>query len=145
MLNMKISEIKTYSNRIFDAVLRLLPQLGADTSAFTKRYFKSLLNSRQTHFFIAEVNDQIAGMLTIGTYDIPSGTKMWIEDVVVDISHRGKGIGKELTLFALEYARSLGAKSIELTSRPSRIEANRLYQKLGFELRETNVYQHNLL
>lgn len=59
-------------------------------------------------------------MLTIGTYDIPSGTKVWIEDVVVDESQRGKGIGKELTLFAIGFAKSLGADSVELTSRPSR-------------------------
>ena len=83
-------------------------------------------------------------MLTIGTYDFLSGTKVWIEDVVVDESQRGKGIGKELTLFAIGFAKSLGAESVELTSRPSRIAANSLYKKLGFVLRETNVYRYTL-
>jgi len=82
-------------------------------------------------------------MLTIGTYDIPSGTKVWIEDVVVDESHRGEGIGRQLTLFAIDFAKSKGYKTLELTSRPSRIAANQLYRTLGFTLRETNVYRYN--
>jgi ribosomal protein S18 acetylase RimI-like enzyme len=83
-------------------------------------------------------------MLTIGTYKTPTGIKVWIEDVVVDGSHRGKGIGKELMLFAIDYSRSLGAKDIKLTSRPARIEANELYKKLGFKKYETNFYRYQL-
>jgi len=83
-------------------------------------------------------------MLTLGTYYIPTGTKVWIEDVVVDESQRGKGIGQELTIFAVIFAGSLNAESVELTSRPSRIAANKLYQKLGFIKRETNVYRFDL-
>jgi ribosomal protein S18 acetylase RimI-like enzyme len=142
---MKIREITTFSTKVFKAVLNLLPQLGSDQSALSKKRFEAILNSENTHLFIVEHdNNQIAGMLTIGTYDIPTGTKVWIEDVVVDESQRGRGIGKELTLFAISYAKTMGAKTIELTSKPSRIEANRLYQKLGFVLRETNVYRYML-
>jgi ribosomal protein S18 acetylase RimI-like enzyme len=107
-------------------------------------HFKEILKSKKTHLFIAELNKkQIAGMLTIGTYDIPTGTKVWIEDVVVDESQRGKGIGRALTLFAIDFAKSKGYKAIELTSRPSRIAANQLYRNMGFVLRETNVYRYN--
>jgi ribosomal protein S18 acetylase RimI-like enzyme len=142
---MEIKEINRFSIRVFSAVLKLLPQLGPDVKSLTEKHFKAILKSEKSHFFVAELDDkQIAGMLTIGTYIIPSGLKVWIEDVVVDESQRGKGIGKELTLFAIGFARSLGAGSIELTSKPSRITANKLYKKLGFVLRETNVYRYNL-
>jgi ribosomal protein S18 acetylase RimI-like enzyme len=142
---MEIKEINRFSKRVFDSVLKLLPQLGSDSKSLTEDHFRGILKSGKTHFFIAELdNKQIVGMLTIATYDIPSGTKVWIEDVVVDESQRGRGIGKKLTQFAVGIAKSLGAVSVELTSRPSRIAANRLYKKLGFVLRETNVYRYTL-
>jgi ribosomal protein S18 acetylase RimI-like enzyme len=142
---MKIKEVTRFSTRVFNAVLRLLPQLDPDAIAPQEVHFKEILKSKKTHLFIAELNKkQIAGLLTIGTYDIPTGTKVWIEDVVVDESQRGKGIGRELTLFAIDFAKSKGYKAIELTSRPSRIAANQLYRKLGFVIRETNVYRYDL-
>ena len=144
MNKMEIREINRFSNRVFNATLRLLPQLAPDSAFLTREHFKRILKSKSTHFFIAELDNKIAGILTIATYDIPSGTKVWIEDVVVDESLRGKGIGKALMLFSINYAKSLGAKSIELTSRPSRVAANQLYQKIGFVIRETNVYKYSL-
>ena len=140
---MRIKVIKRFSRRVFDAVTRLLPQLTSGSKLITEKHFREILRSERTHFIIAEAdNEQIVGILTIATYDIPSGSKVWIEDVVVDESHRGKGIGKKMTLFAIDFAKSIGAESIDLTSRPSRIAANKLYQELGFELRETNVYRY---
>ena len=142
---MEIKKVNRFSERVFHAVLKLLPQLAPDAVLPTTQYFNDMLASDNIHFFIAELeNEYIAGMLTIGTYNIPSGKKVWIEDVVVDESQRGKGLGKELMLFAIGYARSLGAKEIELTSRPSRIAANKLYQELGFIAYETNVYKYLL-
>ncbi len=145
ILKMKIKKINRFSTRVFEAVLRLLPQLSSEADLPSKQYFKSILTSDNIHFFIAELdNKQIVGILTIGTYNIPSGTKVWIEDVVVDESQRGKGVGKELILHAISYSRSLGAKNVGLTSRPSRIAANKLYQKMGFVQYETNVYKYQL-
>jgi ribosomal protein S18 acetylase RimI-like enzyme len=142
---MIIKEITRFSIRVFDAVLKLIPQLNPDSELISKEHFKEILKSKRTHFFIAELdNKKIAGILTIATYDIPTGSKVWIEDVVVDESERGKSIGKELMLFAIDFARSKGAESIELTSRPSRFAANQLYRKLGFSIRETNVYRYHL-
>ena len=83
-------------------------------------------------------------MLTIAVYKTPSGIKVWIEDVAVDEAHRGKGIGKELMLAAIDYSKSLGSKDIRLTSRPSRIAANELYLKLGFKKYETNFYRYQI-
>ncbi len=141
---MTIREVNRFSIRIFNAVLRLLPQLGPGTILPTAEHFKGILKSKRTHFFIAEAGKEIVGILTLATYDIPTGTKVWIEDVVVDESQRGKGVGKELMLFAMDFARSAGAAGIELTSKPSRIAANELYKKLGFLQRETNVYKYTL-
>jgi ribosomal protein S18 acetylase RimI-like enzyme len=140
---MEIKKITRFNERAFEAVSRLLPQLSSEAVLLSRQYFKSILASESIHFFIAELdNKQIAGMLTIATYKTPSGIKVWIEDVVVDQSLRGKGIGKELMLFAIDYSRSLGAKDIRLTSRPSRITANELYLKLGFKKYETNFYRY---
>lgn len=141
---MKIKKVTRFSIRTYNAVLKLLPQLDPDATALPEMHFKEILKSKKTHLFVAELNrKEIAGMLTIGTYDIPTGTKVWIEDVVVNESQRGKGIGRALTLFAIDFAKSKGYKAIELTSRPSRMAANQLYRNLGFVLRETNVYRYN--
>lgn len=142
---MRIRKIKRFGTRVYKAVIKLLPQLAPDSELPSERNFKAILKSKSTYFFILELdNNEIAGMLTIATYNIPTGIKVWIEDVVVDESHRGKGFGKDLMIFAIGFARSTGAKSIELTSRPSRIAANKLYQNLGFVLRVTNVYRYQL-
>ena len=142
---MNIKKINRFSTRVFNALRRLLPQLAPDSELPDEKTFKKILKSGSTHFFIAELdNKEIAGILTLVTYDIPSGHKVWIEDVVVDESQRGKGYGREMMLYAISYAGSTGAKSIELTSRPSRIAANQLYRQLGFVIRETNVYRFPL-
>jgi ribosomal protein S18 acetylase RimI-like enzyme len=142
---MKISRINGFSEKVFDSVLRLLPQLAPDAELPTKDSLKGILTSENAHFFTGELDDgKIVAMLTIGTYNTPSGTKVWIEDVVVDESQRGKGFGEELMFFAIDYAKSLGAGSVSLTSRPSRTAANKLYRKIGFIQYETNVYKYLL-
>jgi ribosomal protein S18 acetylase RimI-like enzyme len=84
------------------------------------------------------------GSLTLATFRIPTGVRAWIEDVVVDSSARGHGVGEALNIAAIEEARARGAITVELTSRPSREAANRLYQRLGFVARETNVYRYTI-
>lgn len=142
--SMKIREINRFSNRIFSAVAELLPQLAPGSEQPDKDRFKKILKSEGTHFFIAEDNKKIVGVLTVVTYDLLSGTKVWIEDVVVDESQRGKGYGESLVLFAIDFTRSIGAESIDLTSKPSRTAANQLYLKLGFKIRQTNVYRYEI-
>ena len=83
-------------------------------------------------------------MLTLATFVIPTGVRAWIEDVVVDESARGSGAGAALVEAALEHSAQAGARTVDLTSRPDRQAANRLYQRLGFEERRTNVYRRTL-
>lgn len=143
---MNIKEIKRFNKRTYQAVCRLLPQLDPVAGVLTEEKFREIISSEGTHFFAAEdEKGNISGILSAVVYHIPTGTKFWIEDVVVDEAFRGQGIGKSLMLHAMLFAKALGAKSVDLTSRPSRIAANRLYQELGFELRETNVYRYKVL
>ena len=92
---------------------------------------------------MAEYRNRIIGMFTLATYPIPTTDKYWIEDVVIDKSVRGKGFGREIINYAIEFARQQGAENVNLTSRPFRIEANKLYKSIGFTLRETNAYRYN--
>jgi ribosomal protein S18 acetylase RimI-like enzyme len=141
---MKIREINRFSMRVFNAVSGLLPQLDPGAVLPSEEHLRKVLKSAGTHFFIAEEKKKITGMMTIVTYAVPTGIRVWIEDVVVDESQRGKGIGKELINYALGFAGSMGAESVDLTSRPFRIAANQLYKKSGFAIRETNVYRYTL-
>src|SRR5207253_1563890 len=96
------------------------------------------------HLLLAiDPSGAVLGSMTLVVFRIPTGVRAWIEDVVVDGDARGRGIGDALNRHALDLAYSLGAKTVDLTSRPTREAANRLYQRLGFELRSTNVYRHN--
>lgn len=88
--------------------------------------------------------ERIVGMLTLVTFRLPTGVRAWIEDVVVDGGSRGRGVGEALTQAAIEHASARGAQTVDLTSRPSREAANRLYRRIGFEPRETNVYRFRL-
>ena len=92
--------------------------------------------------FLARIDGEILGCLTLAFYRIPTGLKAWIEDVVVDEAARGRGVGALLNVAALEEARRRGAKDVSLTSRPAREVANRLYVRLGFVARDTNVYRY---
>ncbi len=143
---MKITEVKRYSKKVYDALIRLVPQLGPDVIIPDRKHFRAVIDSGTTHFFTLETeNNKIAGILSLCIYPIPTSTKAWIEDVVVDETLRGKGYGRILMTHAIEFARSTGARSIELTSRPSRIAANRLYRELGFTIRETNLYKYTIV
>lgn len=104
--------------------------------------YKNCWSSSQTARLLAD--QEIAGMLTVGIYHSPTGGKAWIEDVVVDEKYRGQGLSKQLVTHAVRFVKEQGIPLIMLTSNPTRIAANKLYQKLGFEQKQTNVYRMNL-
>src|SRR5687768_11433999 len=104
-----------------------------------------MLAASGTHVLVAREDDgTIVGTLTLVVFRIPTGMRAWIEDVVVDESARGQGAGEALTMRAVELAGEVGAKTVDLTSRPSRDAANRLYQRLDFTFRDTNVYRYTV-
>jgi len=129
---------------LVDAMARLIPQLSSSNPPPTKDELAAIISSDACDVLIARDGDAIVGSLTLVVFPIPTGIRAWIEDVVVDEAARGKGVGEALNTFALQRARERGAKTVDLTSRPSREAANRLYQRLGFVARETNVYRYTL-
>jgi ribosomal protein S18 acetylase RimI-like enzyme len=159
----RIAAAMDVTPELLGALDRLLPQLSRSAKPVVADELAQILASQATTLLIARddddanagevVGDQddlvggsgpIVGMLTLATFRIPTGVRAWIEDVVVDEAARGKGVGEALTQAALELAVARGARTVELTSRPSREAANRLYQRVGFTTRETNVYRFDL-
>ena len=131
-------------NDLVGAFQRLIPQLSKSNPAPTKEQLESIVASDSSCILLAKVDGMIVGSLTLVTFHIPTGIRAWIEDVVVDADARGKGVGEALNVFAIAEAQRQGALTVDLTSRPSREAANRLYQRIGFKARDTNVYRFQI-
>jgi ribosomal protein S18 acetylase RimI-like enzyme len=130
------------NDEVVDALNQLLPQLSSTATALTLTQLRDLVESPSTTLFVARNEGTLVGTLTLAVFRIPTGLRGWIEDVVVDESARGTGVGESLTLAAIDEAKRRGIRSLDLTTRPTRDAANRLYSRLGFERRETNVYRY---
>ena len=142
--DIKIFEATTAENVYVDAINRLLVQLSSSPVLFTHGKLEDIVASSSSHLFFAEHAGEIVGMLTIGEYLAPTGRKVWIEDVVVDEAMRGRSLGRLLVEHAITYSKTTGGGTLMLTSRPSRIAANKLYRSCGFEPKETNMYRMSL-
>lgn len=138
----EISELIEADENTLSSVNHLLPQLSRSARMITLDRLQTLVSSDCSRLYLAKEGDHIHGMLSLVVFPIPTGTKAWVEDVVVDGGARGKGVGKSLMRHAMDEARRLGAKAVDLTSRPSREAGNKLYQSLGFQVRQTNVYRY---
>lgn len=138
---MYIKEVTSNTVILTDAVIRFLQQLTTRGRQINQSDLDTLVASENSHLFVA-VDDKgsLAGMITVGIYEAPTGRKGWIEDVVVDEAYRGQGIGKQLTMHAVNFAKQQKVDQLSLTSNPARVAANRLYPQTGFSLKETNVY-----
>lgn len=144
---MTVEIVAESTPELVEAMGRLIPQLSRSAPALTADQCASLVAQPGVYLFVfrPEPGDDgarpILGMLTLATFTIPTGLRAWVEDVVVDAGARGQGAGLALVEAAVAHAQALGARTVDLTSRPSREAANRLYRRAGFELRETNVYR----
>lgn len=142
---MSIELVDTASPQLEEAFARLIPQLSRTAQPLNQEGIAAFLAQDSIDLLVFFGPErEILGMLTLVTFDIPTGTRSWVEDVVVDSSARGQGIGGKLVAASVELAQKRGAKTVDLTSRPEREAANRLYRRCGFEQRETNVYRHSL-
>lgn len=137
----QIIEIHNYTPEYLEIVQQFLNQLTSHPMVLTEDAFKKLLADTSSHLFFLLKDNEIAGMLTVGIYQSPTGSKAWIEDVVIDNAFRGQGLSKPFLKYAIEFVRQQGIPLLMLTSNPKRIAANNLYQSLGFERKETNVYR----
>ena len=148
---MTVELITAATPELHEAMGRLLPQLSRSAAPMSEADVERFLSQSSVHLFVfraetadAEGNRPILGMLSLATFEIPTGVRAWVEDVVVDEAARGQGAGLALVEAAIEHAKTVGARTVDLTSRPTREAANRLYQRAGFQLRETNVYRVTL-
>lgn len=141
MEEVKIKEIKDFDATVVKAVNQLLTQLVTESIVFTDQALREMLASPSSQLFFIYVEDEVAGMLTLGKYISPTGIKYWVEDVVVDSHYRGRSLGRELIDFAIDYVKKQGKSTLMLTSRPVRVAANHLYQSVGFQSKQTNVYK----
>lgn len=142
---MKIVEPTVFSEDILEAINALLPLLSSSATLLTENTLTKVIQSNATHLLMAEESGKFYGTLTLLTFETLTGVRAWVEDVVVAEDARGRGVGKLLSEYAVDLASQLGAKTVDLTSRPSRQAANALYKKVGFKERETNVYRYQLL
>jgi ribosomal protein S18 acetylase RimI-like enzyme len=138
----RVEEATEMFDGLVPAMAGLVGQLSRSSSAPSPDEVEEIVRSPACHLLLArEPDGTILGMLTLVVFRIPTGVRAWIEDVVVDQDARGKGVGAALNRAAIRLADERGARTVDLTSRPSREAANRLYRRLGFVPRETNVYR----
>ena len=141
---LEIIEAKEVTPELIEAMESLIPQLSSSNPPPYFAVLSKIVQSEASTLFIADSEGKIVGSLTLALFLIPTGLRAWIEDVVVDESARGQGVGEALNQAAINHAQSAGAKTVDLTSRPSREAANRLYKRIGFVERSTNVYRKDL-
>lgn len=140
-----VVETTAVTSELVEAFARLIPQLSKSSPPPSARELEAIVTADDSHLLVArDETGAIVGTTTLVVFRIPTGVRAWIEDVVVDEAAGGKGVGKALTRFAIDLASRHGAKTVDLTSRPSREAANGMYRSLGFEPRETNVYRYTL-
>ena len=140
-----VEEAGTVSAELVDAMAALVPQVSSSAGPPTEDELQTIVSSPVTRLLLARDGDgPILGTLTLVVFRIPTGVGAWIEDVVVDERARRRGVGEALMNTAIRLAEGSGARHVNLTSRPEREAANRLYRRLGFEERETNIYRLSL-
>lgn len=139
-----MTEATEVTDELVEAFARLIPQLSSSSPPPGRAELAEMVGSVASIVLMArDGSGALVGSLTLALFRVPTGLRAWIEDVVVDEGARGAGAGEALVQAAVERAEALGARTVDLTSRPSREAANRLYVRMGFELRTTNVYRHN--
>ncbi len=142
--SVEIEAVSEVSDELARRLAGLVPQLSSSAALPGREKLSAIAGAPGTTLFVARLGEQVVGMLTLVMFEIPTGLNAIIEDVVVDQAARGLGAGARLVAAALEEAQRRGARHVDLTSRPSREAANRLYLKMGFARRETNVYRRDL-
>ncbi|HXA73256.1 MAG TPA: GNAT family N-acetyltransferase [Acidimicrobiales bacterium] len=140
-----VEAVTSVDDDLVVAVSRLIPQLSTSSAPPSQEALARIVADPGATLFVARDDGRVVGMLTLVTFEIPTAVRAWIEDVVVDETAREQGVAGSLVEAALERAGARGARTVDLTSRPDREAANRLYVRMGFEARATNVYRRMLV
>jgi len=139
-----VEVVDTVTDELVEAFARLVPQLSATKGPPGREALARIAGSPAVTLLVARAEGTIVGTLTLAMFPTPTGIRAWIEDVVVDAAARGRGIGEALMTEAIGLARAAGARTVDLTSRPARQAAGRLYERAGFEERDTRVYRYRM-
>jgi ribosomal protein S18 acetylase RimI-like enzyme len=143
-VTVQVEVLEKITGEVVEAFGRLLPQLSKSAPPLGQAELEAIVGSSADTLLVARSGGVITGTLTLVMFPLPTGMRAWIEDVVVDEAARGQGIGEALTYEALRIARDAGARTVDLTSRPARAAAGRLYERVGFTLRESRLYRYSL-
>jgi ribosomal protein S18 acetylase RimI-like enzyme len=142
-VTVRVEILTGVTDEVVEAFGRLLPQLSGSAKPLDAAALDAISSSPAITILLARCDATIAGTLTLAMFPAPTGLRAWIEDVVVDEAFRGRGAGEALNREALRLARQAGARTVDLTSRPSREAAGRLYERIGFQLRESRLYRYS--
>ena len=137
----RIEPVTEASPEVHAALAHLLPQLNPQLPIPTIERLRAIIDDPTVTLLVARDGDRIVGTTTVIVYTTPFWIKARLDEVVVDEAARGKGVGAALVKASLDLAREKGVEVAELQSGVHRKEANRLYPRMGFKLRETNVYR----
>jgi ribosomal protein S18 acetylase RimI-like enzyme len=143
-VDVEVEILNEITDEVLEAFGRLVPQLSTTAKPLDGTALAAIVAAPASTVLVARVNDKIVGTLTLVTFPIPTAVRAWIEDVVVDEAARGQRVATALIEEAIRLARQGGARTVDLTSRPTRISAGQLYERLGFEQRETRMYRYRL-
>lgn len=143
-MDVDVEVVNEVTSDVVEAFGRLLPQLSTRAAPLDADALSVIVSAPASTLLVARAGGEIVGTLTLVIFPIPTGIRAWVEDVVVDETARGQRVGEALTLEALDIARKAGARTVDLTTRPSREAAGRLYERVGFERRDSRVYRYSL-
>lgn len=142
-MTVAIEELTDVTDEVVEAFSRLLPQLSTSAKPLDAAAVKDVASSSAVTVLLARSEGKIVGMLSLVVFRIPTGARAWIEDVVVDTAAGRQGTGSALVRAAVERARAAGVRTVDLTTRPSRVAAGNLYERAGFTQRDTRVYRYS--
>ncbi len=143
-MKVRVEVLDQVTDEVVEAFARLLPQLSSSAPPLDRAALEQLVGAEATMVLVARSAGRITGTLSLVVFRIPTGVRAWIEDVIVDEAARGQGVGRTLTEEAVRLAAAAGARTVNLTTRPAREAAGRMYERVGFHARSTRVYRYPL-
>ena len=141
-MSVKVEVITEVTGELVAAFARLVPQLSRSAPPPDQDTLAAMVRHDAITLLVARLDGEVVGTLTLVMFPIPTGLRAWIEDVVVDENARRTGTGQALSEAAVRIAQEAGARTVDLTSRPSRQAAGRLYERIGFVQRDSRVYRY---
>ena len=141
-MTVHVEEVREATDEVTGALRTLVPQLSTSAAVPDQAAVQRIVGSQATTLLAARLDGKIVGFLALVMFPIPTGLRAWIEDVIVDEAARGRGIGEALTQRALALAEEAGVRTVDLTTRPAREAAGRLYERVGFAVRSTRNYRY---